>query len=439
MSLTLIGLIILILVVFVALVQAKLEQSRLRQRLRRYEALDDKEGYQQQLESNIHLLENKQQSLNTQIHELQQKCREIVAKAYLLSVDSYEPKYDFISSGDYNLQLQDIISQQKRMQKNNKAYICETPWELAGESKREGKKMINDLLKMVEFAFEEQYKYTVKNVKHNNIDYLKGKINDSFNTINRLLKKIDCKISSDYLYLKLIQLDIQYKLEEKKQEERDREQEIKRQSKEREANQKPTIKVKAAQERETLHQKELEEVRQQIEQAEGEKRKQLELKIQQLEEELVEDRRDKENANRGKWGYIYIISNIGSFREKDVYRICMTNRQKEDEFIRELNPAVPFRFDVHFKIFSEDAVDTLERLHQRFNNKRVNLKNSRREFFQVSIDEIEQAVQEIKKKTGFLRIETFEPAPQAYEYHQTLAARKKHQQATTNGTDLEVD
>ena len=439
MSSTLIALTILALVIFVALVQAKLQQSRLKQRLRRYEALDDKEGYQQQLESNIHLLQNKQESLNTQIDELQQKCRQIEAKASLLSVDSYEPKYDFISSGDYILRLQEIILQQNKMRKNNQAYICETPWELAGESKKEGKKMINDLLKMVEFAFEEQYKYTVKNVKFNNVDYLKRKINDSFNTINRLLKKIDCKISSDYLDLKLIQLDIQYELEEKEQEERDREKDIKRQSKEREASQKATLKVKAAGERETLHQKELEEVRRQIEQSEGEKRKQLELQVQQLEEQLAEDRRDKENANRGKWGYIYIISNIGSFRERDVYRICMTNRQREDEFIRELNPAVPFRFDVHFKIFSEDAQDTLERLHQRFDDKRVNLKNPRREFFQVSIDEIEQAVQEINKKTGFSRIITSELTPQASEYHQTLIARKKHHPLTTNDTHLEVD
>lgn len=104
-----------------------------------------------------------------------------------------------------------------------------------------------------------------------------------------------------------------------------------------------------------------------------------------------------------------------------------------------MNPAVPFQFDVHFKIFSEDALDTLQRLHQHFDDKRVNVVNSRRDFFKVSIDEIEQAVKEIKKKTGVLRIDVFEQAPQAYEYRQTLAVRKKNQQVNVSNTFSEVN
>ncbi|MEH2010710.1 GIY-YIG nuclease family protein [Nostoc sp.] len=133
-----------------------------------------------------------------------------------------------------------------------------------------------------------------------------------------------------------------------------------------------------------------------------------------------------------------MISNIGSL-ERDVYRICRTIRHKEDEYIRDMNPAVPFQFDVHFKIFSEDAFDTLQRLHQRFDEKKVNTVNPKRDFFKVSMDEIEQAVKEIQKATGVLRIDIFEPAPQAYEYRQTLAARKKHQHLTIDNSSLEED
>lgn len=439
MSSTLIALTILAFVLFVALVQAKLQQSRLKQRLRRYEALDDKEGYQQQLESNIHLLENKQESLNTQIINRQQQLRELDAKAYLQSLDYYEPKYKFTSSDTYTLIWKSTNLEQEQMRKNKGAFISHKQFKL-NDSEKAGEKMTHDILALIEYSFENQFKFVMKEVKYNNFDDLKRKLEAAFKKINDLSTRTQCEISQEYLNLKVRELNIKYDLEKEEQKAREMQQEIKKQNKQRETSQKATLKVKAAGERETLHQKELEEVRRQIEQSEGEKRKQLELQVQQLEEQLAEDRRDKENANRGNWGYIYIISNIGSFRERDVYRICMTNRQREDEFIRELNPAVPFRFDVHFKIFSANAQDTLDKLHERFNDKRVNLKNSRREFFQVSIDEIEQAVQEIKNlKTGFLRIETFEPAPQAYEYHQTLAARKKHQQATTNCTDLEVD
>lgn len=439
MSSILIAVTILALVLVFVLVQTKLEQSRLRQRLRRYEALDDKERYQRQLESNIQLLENQQESLNTEIINRQQELRELGAKAYLQSLDYYEPKYNFTSYETYMLLWKSTQLEQEEMQKNKQAFICHKQFYLNNDE-REGENVTRGILDLIEFLFEMQFKDIMKNeVKYNNFDPLKKKLEKTFKKIKGLSKKTQCEISQQYFNLKIRELNIKCDLENKEHKDSEMEQEIKKQNKQREVIEKARQKAKDAEQREKLHQQELEEVRQQIEQAEGEIRKQLEIRILQLQEQLAEDKREKENANRVKWGYIYIISNIGSFRESDVFRICMTNRQREDEYIREMNPAVPFRFDIHFKIFSEDALDTLERLHQRFDDKRVNLENSRREFFQVSIDEIEKAVQEIKKKTGFLRIETFEPAPQAYEYHQTLAARKKNQQATTNDTDLEVD
>lgn len=438
MSFTLIALVILVLVLLVALLQAKLKQSQLRQRLRRYEALDDKEGYQQQLESNIHLLENQQESLNTEIINRQQQLRELDAKLYLQSIDSYEPKYDYTNASSYVLFFKSTHLEQDQMREKNQAFICHKNL-ILNESTKEGQKMTNAILELIELAFENQCKYIIKKVKYNNVDSLKKELENTFNKINKLSQKTQCEISREYLNLKIRELTLKYELEEKEQKERVMEQEIKKQDRQRQESEKARQKAKDAEEREERHQQELEEVRQQIEQAEGERRKQLELQIQRLEEQLAEDRREKQNANMFKWGYIYIISNIGSLG-RDVYRICKTNRGKENEYIRDMNPVVPFKFDVHFKIFSEDAQDTLDRLHQRFDDKRVNLENQRREFFKVSMNEIEQAVQEIKKKTGFLmRIEEFEPVPQAYEYRQTLAARKKHQQATTNDTYLEVD
>jgi flagellar motor protein MotB len=451
MSLTLLGLVILVAGLIAALAQALIQESRLRKKLRKYDTLDNKEVYERELELNIRLkqgevaeLENQKESLNIQIRNITQKVRELDAKAYLQSIDSYEPKYDFISSGDYVLRLREIKSQQERMRGNNQAYICDTQWSVR-ESKREGKKMITDLLKVVEFAFEDRCKYAIKEVKYNNVDSFKKNLNNTFVKINKLLKTIECKISPEYLQLKLIELDIQYELEYKKQQERDKEQEIKKQNKENQALDKVRKKAEEAEERENLHQQELEQLQQQIEkieQSEDEKLKQLQSQIQQLKQQLLQDKSDKERAisesRKLKSGYIYIISNIGSLG-RDVYRICNTNRQKEDEYISEMNPAVPFRFDIHFKIFSEDASDTLENLHQRFADKRVNVVNTRKEFFKVSMDEIKQAVEEIVKKTGFLRIDKFEAAPEANEYRQTLAARKQHQHLTSDDSYLKED
>lgn len=442
MSLTILALVVLAIGLIIGLVQALISKSRLRQSLHRYDTLADKEGYQRRLESNIYLLESQQETLNTQIKNLQHQFSEIDAKVYLQSIDYYEPKYEFISSEDYVINLKKIKLQQENMQQKNQAYICDAQWTV-GDSKRKGDKMINDILKLVELAFEERCSYAIKEVKYNNIDSLKNKINSTWNRYNKLLKTLQCQISQEYLQLKFIELDLQHEFEDKKQQEREIEQEIKKQSKESEVSDKARLKLEEAEKREKLHQQELESLRQQIEQAEDEKQKQLQLQIQRLEEQLAEDRSDKDKAiseSRGvKWGYIYIISNIGSFKRDNVFRICMTNRNKPDEYIREMNPIVPFKFDVHYKIFSEDALDTLEKLHQRFADKRVNLENSRREFFKVSIDEIVQAVQQIQKETGMLNIVEGKRTPEAYEYRKTLAARKKYQHLTSDDSYLEED
>ncbi len=442
MSLIKLGLLVLVAGLFTGLIQSLIAESRLRKKLRRYEALDDKEAYQRQLESNIHLLENQQESLSREIRNLQQQFKELDAKVYLQSIDYYEPKYEFISSEDYILRLKDIKSEQENMRKNNQAYICDTQWTVR-DSKRKGKKMVNDLLKLVESAFETQCKYAIKEVKYNNVDSLKKKVNNTWDKFNNYLRSIECKISPEYLQLKLIELDLQYELEDKKQQEQERDREFRKQTKEREAIDKARQRAEEAEEREKVHQEELDKIRQEIVKAKDEERKQLEIKIQELERLVAEDISDKENAlsesRRLKSGYIYIVSNIGSLG-RDIYRICMTSRNQEDVYIREMNPAVPFQFDVHFKIFSEDTLDTLQRLHQRFDDKRVNVVNLRREFFQVTIDEIEIAVKDIQKKSGvFLRIDEFKKSPKAYEYWQTVAAGKKHRLSNTNEQYSEVN
>ena len=95
-----------------------------------------------------------------------------------------------------------------------------------------------------------------------------------------------------------------------------------------------------------------------------------------------------------KAGYVYIISNVGSFGE-NVYKIGTTRRLDPQIRVDELsNASVPFKFDVHAMIFSDDAFALENSLHQIFDNKRVNKVNKHKEFFTVTIDEIEKAVKE---------------------------------------------
>ncbi|MEB3215895.1 MAG: DUF4041 domain-containing protein [Nostocales cyanobacterium 94392] len=441
MSLAIIGLLVLAAGLTAALIQALIAESKAKRQLRKYDSIVNIEEYQQQLQTDTYRLEGQKGFLNNEIRKLQQQFNEFDAKVYLQSIDYYEPKYEFISSEDYLVRLKEIKQQQNTMQKNNQAYICDAQWTV-GDSKRKGDKMINDILKLVEISFEERCKYAGKEVKYNNIDSLKSKITKSFEKYNKYLKSLQCRIAEEYLQLKLIELDLVYEQEYKKQQEQERDREVSKQNKERAAIDKATQRAEEAEERERLHQEELDKIRQEIAKAKDEEQKQLEMKIQELERLVQEDRNDKENAlsesRRLKSGYIYIISNIGSLGN-NIYRICKTSRNQEDIYIKEMNPAAPFQFDVHCKIFSEDALDTLQRLHERFDDKRVNIVNSRKEFFKVSIDEIEQAVKQIKKETGILRIDVFEKVPQASEYRLTLAVRKKQQQANINNQFVEVN
>ena len=116
---------------------------------------------------------------------------------------------------------------------------------------------------------------------------------------------------------------------------------------------------------------------------------------------------------------MYVISNIGSFGE-NIYKIGMTRRLDPQDRVDELGDAsVPFRFDVHAMIFSEDAPALEAALHNAFEDKKVNLVNNRKEFFNVTLDEIEKVVKENYDKTvDFIKL------PEAEQYRESMMIRK---------------
>jgi hypothetical protein len=120
-------------------------------------------------------------------------------------------------------------------------------------------------------------------------------------------------------------------------------------------------------------------------------------------------------AQLTKVGHIYIISNVGSFGE-DVYKIGMTRRLEPLDRVRELGDAsVPFQFDVHAIIYSENAPQLEYELHRKFGDRRLNRKNNKKEFFHVTLDEIETFVkQHANAEIEFTRI------AEAREYRETL-------------------
>ncbi|MDE6056341.1 MAG: GIY-YIG nuclease family protein, partial [Lachnospiraceae bacterium] len=126
---------------------------------------------------------------------------------------------------------------------------------------------------------------------------------------------------------------------------------------------------------------------------------------------------DYRQANM-KAGYVYVISNIGAFG-KDVYKIGMTRRLDPQDRIDELgNASVPFNFDVHAMIFSDDAPALEAALHRAFEDQKLNMVNHRREFFHVSLDEIKKVI-----KDNFDKTVEFIDVPDAEQYRISLRMR----------------
>ena len=153
----------------------------------------------------------------------------------------------------------------------------------------------------------------------------------------------------------------------------------------------------------------------------------MEQEVQKLRQDVADanqkvadaTKRELTAAQIGKIGHVYIISNVGSFGE-GVYKIGQTRRPDKQERIDELGDAsVPFEFDVHAWIKSENAPALEHKLHKRFLAMQVNKMNSRKEFFRVSLAEIQQEIEKLKQGDDFIVTLWTEKAV-ATEYKESL-------------------
>ena len=159
----------------------------------------------------------------------------------------------------------------------------------------------------------------------------------------------------------------------------------------------------------------------------AEKKQQLLEKAKELEIQLknIEDRKEEIiNLQNGKAGYVYVISNLGSFGD-DVFKVGMTRRLDPQERIDELgNASVPFKFDVHSFIFSENAVQLESDLHTALESNRLNKVNSRKEFFKIPFDDIETLVDKFDPTAEFNKTMFAE------QYHQSLSIAEEDTSAS---------
>lgn len=357
--------------------------------------------------------------LERKIDSLKKELVNTEDQLYFESFGLYEPHYAFTSSNEYKEKLNDERKSQKSLIKNKEAAVILNPM-LLNNSKAKGKVMQNRNIKIILRSFNNECEAAINKVTKSNINTIEKRINNSFIQLNKLMESNGIAISSKYLQSKLNEAYIALEYALKKEEEREKIREDKEREREEKALQRELANEWKKYEKDEKHFIQVEkEVQEKIKHSKSNDeiislKNQL-LELQNKLSEIQEKKKKLNNrAENPTAGYVYIISNIGSFG-KNVFKIGVTRRLNPLERINELGSAsVPFKFDVHALIFSDNAYKLESELHNKFNNKRINQINHRKEYFNITIDDIKEALKEYQNLTF-----DFTETPIAEEFYES--------------------
>ncbi|MEI6140742.1 MAG: DUF4041 domain-containing protein [Mariniphaga sp.] len=274
------------------------------------------------------------------------------------------------------------------------------------------------------YAFNGKVDTILSTIKQDNFGILKQKITDAYFSVNNLGKAFrNAVISESYLQSRIDELKFATILNEIKRREQEEQRQLKDQLREEEKAKREIEKAlrDSAKEEEILT-KAMEKLRSQMNQANAEQRLKYEGQIAELEikwqEAEARNQRALSMAQQTRCGNVYIISNIGSFGD-NVYKIGMTRRLEPLDRVRELGDAsVPFPFDVHAMIWSENAPTLETDLHKYFLDSQLNKVNPRKEFFKLSLKDIRDKIDGMNVQTKWTMI------AEATEYRESIAIEK---------------
>jgi uncharacterized protein YhaN len=392
-------------------------QSKLKETQQRETALvADKERERAQLIEEYTKARATHDALKKEINILEENLEDI-------SFGLYKPHFTFQTSEEYKTKLEAIRDQERLFLREGRAAVCAVKWQVGGSAK-EGQRMAKQTTKVLLRAFNGECDAAVANVSWNNITKMEQRVRKACSAINDLGTVMQISITDEYLNLKLSELRLTHEYEDKRNQEKEEQRKIREQIREEEKAQREIEKAQEeAEKEEDRYQKALEQARAEAALATGSKLDKLSEHIQSLEAKLEEAHQRKERAvaraQLTKSGFVYVISNIGSFGES-VVKVGMTRRMEPMERIAELGDAsVPFPFDLHAMLYSDNAPELEAALHQFLGERRVNLVNPRKEFYhRVDMVEVEEFVRKRGLSAQFIKL------AEAREYRETLALRE---------------
>ncbi|MDK2777178.1 MAG: DUF4041 domain-containing protein [Pseudomonadota bacterium] len=275
-------------------------------------------------------------------------------------------------------------------------------------------------------AFNGKVDSALAKVKHDNYGKLEQEIKDAFALVNNNGAAFrNARIEPVYLKSRLEELRWAVAVKELQLQEREEQRAIREQMREEEKARREMEKaIKEAEKEERMLAKALKEAKAQLASAHDDEKAEYEAKLAELQDQLMaaEERGQRaiSMAEQTRRGHVYVISNIGSFGE-NVFKIGMTRRLEPLDRVKELGDAsVPFEFDVHAMIFSEDAPTLEKELHRHFDQDSVNKVNPRKEFFGVSLPVIRQKVEQMGMKEVHWTMKA-----EAAEYRESLAISRE--------------
>ena len=372
---------LLILVIY--LMRLVVKQKR---NLNRFRGILDVEAEEEKVKATLEAEKKEINTAITKLHQQQDKIQDETSRAEgklaslnrelstledevnIQSHGLYQPKYDLGFSTELKNRLDQIRKHQKAMIREKTAIICSTDWTV-NNNRTEGRKMTNRQIQLMARAFNGECDSIIPKVRYNNYSRIVDRMTRAYDAINKLGEPQSCRIQESYYNLKIDELVVVHEYQEQLQFEKEEQRRINEQIREEQRAQRELEKAQQeAEKEEKRYQRALDKARQEIDQATGKRQEKLQSEIQRLNELLLESQTNKERAmsraQMTRSGHVYIISNIGSFGE-NVYKIGMTRRLEPTDRVRELGDAsVPFRFDIHAMIYSEDAPSLENHLHR---------------------------------------------------------------------------
>ena len=408
------------------------EQIKADIEIQKQKASEEIEKHVQKAEKDLSDIKKEKDTLQSELDQIKAKIIDkkkdlfnIEEELLMQSFGFYTPKYDCMNSDEYAERIKKNRDKQKALVKAKNALTYYDGWVL-DDSRSKGTAMNNDNMKMVLRAFNNECDVLIDKVKFNNIDKIKRQIQKSANDIDKLNQRNRITIKLSYINLKIEELELVHEYRVKKQDEKEAMKAARAEEREQAKLQKEIEEARKAIRKEQSHyETERDRLIEQLSNASDEEKLLIKDKLETIENQLKEIEKNLEEVDyreaNQKAGYVYIISNIGSFGE-GIYKIGMTRRLEPQDRVDELGDAsVPFTFDVHAMIFSDDAPKLEAALHNAFEDRKVNLINGRKEFFKVSLEEIEKVVKENHDK-----LIEFKKTPDAEQYRESALLRKQY-------------